>query len=239
MSEELLLQKAIKQLELKISENKEAQQASRTEQARLEAKAGKSGNILRYVCGGLIGAASVGVTAFFTYLTDDRKIDLELAKLSLTILSGEYEQDDAKYLPARRFALNALEKGTGVKISDEDKTSWAKSGVTPVLDLERLNSSIFKFARDRLVADYIGRVDQALHSHSINDQGLAPQICVDIKSPIGRHCGTYSFVDEVTGEICVAMIDFSRLEGQSLYDVDKPVVICGSNFQYNRESLPW
>lgn len=115
----------------------------KTAQANAEARGRKSEGWLKFVVGGIIGAVAAYGTAYleysgqiqeaeFNYQNRDREIDLELAKLSLTILSGEYDQDDVENsLPARMFALRALSTGTGVVISDADMDTWARTGVTP------------------------------------------------------------------------------------------------------------
>ncbi|WP_170576246.1 hypothetical protein [Ruegeria atlantica] len=115
----------------------------KTAQAAAAARGRKSEGWLKFVIGGVIGAAAAYGTAYleysgkikeaeFVYQNRDREIDLELAKLSLTILSGDYDENEVeKSLPARMFALRALSVGTGVEISPEDMDTWAKTGVTP------------------------------------------------------------------------------------------------------------
>lgn len=109
-----------------------ALEQEKTLQAKADATARKSEGWLRFVVGGVIGAVAAYSVAFLEYRNRDREIDLELAKLSLTILSGEYDKDNPnESLPARKFALRALQKGTGVTIGESDLTSWAKTGATP------------------------------------------------------------------------------------------------------------
>lgn len=115
----------------------------KTAQAKADASGRKSEGWLKFVVGGIIGGIVAYTTAYFEYSgrikeaefeyqNRDREIDLELARLSLTILSGEYDKDDVENsLPARMFALRALATGTGVVISDEDMDTWARTGVTP------------------------------------------------------------------------------------------------------------
>ncbi|WP_146345644.1 hypothetical protein [Falsiphaeobacter marinintestinus] len=100
--------------------------------AELNAKATRLSTILGFVGGG-VATAVVGVTTgWFQFQTDDRKLDLELARLGLSILAGEYEPDNAQYTPARRFALRAVEKGTGITLSETDFEVWVLQGSTPL-----------------------------------------------------------------------------------------------------------
>jgi hypothetical protein len=52
-----------------------------------------------------------------------------MINVALTILSGENE--DAKTEPARKFALAALKKYSGVELSEADYNSWLTQGKLP------------------------------------------------------------------------------------------------------------
>ncbi|EEX09519.1 hypothetical protein SL1157_1559 [Ruegeria lacuscaerulensis ITI-1157] len=158
------------------------------ETAEASARSNRSSNFLQHVIGGAIMA---GFAAFASYLAstntyksaireielkyekENREIDLELAKLSLTILAGEYEDNVENSLPARKFALNALERGTGVEIPEADKDTWARTGLTP--------GNIDSFAMGEI--SQIGKLSRALsNTSSVKEIG-----CVDRHGE--THCG--------------------------------------------------
>lgn len=137
-------------IDVRLSELELKREQERTIQGKNETQAKKTVGFFNFVVGGVIGALAAYGTAYLNYsgkieevrlqhVNKGREIDLELAKLSLTILSGEYKDDIDETLPARMFALNALEKGTGVPISDSDKRVWARTGITPAGDAETWN----------------------------------------------------------------------------------------------------
>ncbi len=71
-------------------------------------------------------ATSIATTA--GYFNRDRELDLEMVKISLSILSGENKDSSA---PGRRFALRSLEKYSGVEIPPDDFNSWVQNGTVP------------------------------------------------------------------------------------------------------------
>mgnify|MGYP001794561574 CR=1 FL=1 len=103
------------------------------EVARINAKSQWKVAVIGAVAGGLLTLAGTAAVAYLEFINRGKELNLELAKLSLTILAGEYDPDaDQNPLPARRFAIRALAAGTGVTIPDEDIETWARTGATPI-----------------------------------------------------------------------------------------------------------
>ncbi len=73
--------------------------------------------------GAIIGTL---LTNWFTYASKSRELDIRMVEISLSILAGENE--DSNTLQARRFALRALERYSGVDIPADDFESWALKG---------------------------------------------------------------------------------------------------------------
>jgi hypothetical protein len=87
--------------------------------------------------GAVVGTfATVGVGAF-GFFNKDREMDIEMVKISLSILAGEKSSifdtpsSDEKTAPGRAFALRALEKYSGVNIPEEEFTIWQERGTLP------------------------------------------------------------------------------------------------------------
>lgn len=82
--------------------------------------------------GGLLGAIGSGLVGWFEFSSKDKELNLELAQISLQLLSGDYDPEGERNpIPARRFAIQTLVEGTGVRLSQEDIELWATNGATP------------------------------------------------------------------------------------------------------------
>lgn len=79
-----------------------------------------------------ITAAATIATGAFGYLNKDRSLDIEMVRISLSILSGENKDTS---LNGRKFALRALSKFSGVNIPQDEFETWAESGTVPKIDL--------------------------------------------------------------------------------------------------------
>ena len=76
-------------------------------------------------------AATLGV-ASLTFYKDTRELDIEMVRLSLSILKGEYEKSGIEEpIHARRFALKALTRFSGVEMSENEIEAWAQRGGVP------------------------------------------------------------------------------------------------------------
>lgn len=75
---------------------------------------------------GVLGSITV---AYFTFLNTDRGHDIRMVEISLSILRGEGDKETS--LPARKFALDMLEKFSGVEIVPSEADAWARTGTTP------------------------------------------------------------------------------------------------------------
>lgn len=84
-----------------------------------------------------LGALATIVVGYFTFFNASRELDLKMVDVSLAILSGEKGgipdevADQAaydEYYEARKFALRALERYSGVPIEEGAKERWARSG---------------------------------------------------------------------------------------------------------------
>jgi hypothetical protein len=97
----------------------------------------------KIVLTGLVASAATVAVGFFTFFNDARELDLKMMDVSLSILSGEKggvdDDTNSEYLPGRMFALDALEKSSGVKI--EKKEEWAKSGKLSLGDVSSLGDA--------------------------------------------------------------------------------------------------
>lgn len=90
---------------------------------------------------GIVAAAlTYSVVAILDYQNRDRELDLELARLALSIMAGEQSDNNEAAYPARRFAVDALERGTGVTIENVLKEQWAKSGEVDFGEVPSTNS---------------------------------------------------------------------------------------------------
>lgn len=96
----------------------------------------------------VIGTISV---ASFGYFNKDRELDLEMVRISLSILGGENKDTSA---PARRYALKALEKYSGVEIPEPDFSTWAENGTVPPLPSALLS----RYEADQRAKDVIREV---------------------------------------------------------------------------------
>lgn len=79
--------------------------------------------------GAAAGAAATIITGSFGYLNKDRELDIRMVDVALTILSGEKIDDNSIY--ARRFAIEALSKYSGVELENAEKARWAEEGTLP------------------------------------------------------------------------------------------------------------
>ncbi|TMV03311.1 hypothetical protein FGK63_20100 [Ruegeria sediminis] len=179
------------------------------------ASKGQTDGVVKYVIGGAITAGIAAWASYqastysynstlreieLKYAKENREIDLELAKLSLTILAGEYQEDVENSLPARMFALNALERGTGVKIPEDDKTTWAKTGLTP--------GDITGF-RDVTFGNVDSIVDQSLKELMQDVLSKNSRGCVVMNGE--EHCGKLYTDSIVGGTACLTSDQNSKL----------------------------
>jgi hypothetical protein len=85
-----------------------------------------------WVGGAAVGAGVTAVAAMVAsglgYLNTDRSQDIQMVNIALSILGGENKETS---LPGRKFALAALERFSGVEISDADFEAWARTGTLP------------------------------------------------------------------------------------------------------------
>ena len=79
--------------------------------------------------GGIAGGAVTVLSAAFGYWNKNRELDIELVRVSLSILAGENKDTS---LPGRKFALRALRKYSLVEIPEDEFGDWAKRGTMPV-----------------------------------------------------------------------------------------------------------
>ncbi|NOC83497.1 hypothetical protein [Ruegeria sp. HKCCD6428] len=168
----------------------------------------RASGLMQYVVGGAITAALAAWASYqastysynstlreleLKYAKENREIDLELAKLSLTILAGDYQEDVENSLPARMFALNALERGTGVLIPDEDKKTWAETGLTPV--------DMFGFGEIQL-ENQIGIANSSLKQLMVDALTKKTHGCIIHKEK--EHCGEL-FEASIVGNMACLM----------------------------------
>ena len=96
------------------------------------ARIGRSEKVWVAVIGavsGMVGAAlTYSLVAWFDFQNRDRELDLDLARMALSIIAGEYDAESEASYPARRFALDMLEAGTRVVIAEDLKEEWARGG---------------------------------------------------------------------------------------------------------------
>ena len=78
------------------------------------------------ILGAIIGAGATILTSGFGYLNKDRELDIRMVEIGLSILNGEKTE---KSEPARQFAVNLIEKYSGVDILQKDQ--WVKTGDVP------------------------------------------------------------------------------------------------------------
>lgn len=75
--------------------------------------------------GAFFGIAGTIFASTLGYLNKDRELDLEMVRLSVTILSTPTSAADNDL--QRRFAVYALRQFSGVNMSDADLDAWAKT----------------------------------------------------------------------------------------------------------------
>ena len=74
---------------------------------------------------GIASATLAASTGLFGFLNKDRSLDIELVRISLSILTGE-NKDESIY--GRKFALRTLSEYSGIEIPRDEFDEWAKSG---------------------------------------------------------------------------------------------------------------
>lgn len=100
--------------------------------AEITAKSGFRTSLVAGLFGGLVAAVGTMAVGWFEFSARDKELDLELARISLGILAGDYDPEGERNpLPARRFAIYSLIRATGVSISDEDIETWVVNGSLP------------------------------------------------------------------------------------------------------------
>ena len=73
--------------------------------------------------GAAVAATSTG------YLNKNRELDIQMVNVSLSILRGDSKGTESEM--ARRFALRALGKYSGVEIPAEEFDAWVSGGTVP------------------------------------------------------------------------------------------------------------
>ncbi len=81
--------------------------------------------------GAVIGSLTVIMAPAFGYLSKDRELDIEMVRISLSILASE-KQEEAEW--GRRFALRALSKYSEVEIPADEFKAWAEKGTLPEVE---------------------------------------------------------------------------------------------------------
>ncbi len=76
--------------------------------------------------GALFGVAGTIWASTAGYMNKDRELDLEMVRLSISILSAPASFSDNDQLQ-RRFAVHALRQFSGVDMSDDDIELWAQA----------------------------------------------------------------------------------------------------------------
>ncbi|MCB1452864.1 MAG: hypothetical protein KDJ43_04385 [Rhizobiaceae bacterium] len=71
-------------------------------------------------------ATTIGAT--YTYWNADRSLDIEMVRISLSILSGENKDTS---LNGRKFALRALSRYSDIDIPKGEFEEWASTGTLP------------------------------------------------------------------------------------------------------------
>lgn len=79
----------------------------------------------------VVAASATVATGAFGYLNADRSLDIEMVRISLSILSGE-NQDTS--LNGRKFALRALARYSNIEIPKEEFDVWARTGTIPRIE---------------------------------------------------------------------------------------------------------
>lgn len=90
------------------------------------------------ILGGVLTAGAAVAGSAVTYWNTDRGHDIDMVRISLSILGGENE-DTSIY--GRRFALRALEQYADIDIPDDEFENWARSGTIP--DAEWIGTSYY------------------------------------------------------------------------------------------------
>lgn len=92
----------------------------------------RKSSILMVAVSATIGAFASIATDYLAFSNRDRELDLELIRISLGILRGDYERDDQQSaIPARRFAVDTITRLANHDMSEKDREAWASYGVTP------------------------------------------------------------------------------------------------------------
>ncbi|MBO6637326.1 MAG: hypothetical protein JJ920_05260 [Roseitalea sp.] len=86
--------------------------------------------IIVSVVSAALGSAATIAVGLFGYWNTDRSHDIEMVRISLSILGGENKDTS---LNGRRFALRALEKYAGVEIPSDEFNDWAATGTIPII----------------------------------------------------------------------------------------------------------
>ncbi|MFY0661304.1 MAG: hypothetical protein JXR15_12490 [Shimia sp.] len=221
--------------DLRIAELKLAQTKEQTLHHKADADAKKRVAYFNFVLGGLIGGLVAFGGSYLNFHNKDREIDLELARISLTILSGDYEKDNEDSYPARVFALDALQAGTGVTISDANKQAWARTGNTPAGDkFQPTSPQFFKnlgsVSTPNLDQERLLMWVQVLENE---DYDSSPEVCIlEIElGPVApnKKCGKYVFFEESTNLTCVYFPNGGKVGS----------LRCGPLTGMSREDLPW
>lgn len=90
------------------------------------------GKIALYFVMPLVASAIGGLVALLGpalgYFSKDRELDIEMVRISLSILAGENADTS---LPGRKFALRTLSQYSKIDIPSEEFEDWAQRGTIP------------------------------------------------------------------------------------------------------------
>jgi hypothetical protein len=104
--------------------------------------------IFRSLGAAALGALATIFTGAFGYWNTDRSHDIEMVRISLSIMQGENKETS---LPGRKYALRVLEKYSGIDIPTREFELWAKSGTIP--------DTVFSTWPANTVTDALGGLD--------------------------------------------------------------------------------
>lgn len=141
------------------------------EEGRGEKRSAIGAFILPFL-GAALGAAATMAGAYLTFANNDRKLDIEMVNISLAILKGDFEDEEVKEpIHARRFALRALSKYSGIEMSEAEIESWARSGGVPFSKISNFSwttqpNCLLDYAANRELCDWVRSIDGVIRESS-------------------------------------------------------------------------